>query len=138
MSPEIPHAEQVQNIQDIMVYVQGDSSTFNSTMLWVCQLVKTKQKFTALLPVPFVPSSWVWQGILGLEGGGGFEYVSFGFWDEFFLKEMDYVWEVSKATVFNIKPLAFFKLFYLEKEKEKKKREKKRHWLFILFHFLVT
>lgn len=91
MSPEIPHAEQVQNIQEIMICVQGDSSTLISTVLWFCQLIKTKKKFTVVLPAPFMPSSEVWWGAFGVGEEGGFEYASFGFWGGGFLKEMDYV-----------------------------------------------
>lgn len=91
MSPEIPHIEQVQNIQEIMVCVQGDSSNCSSTILWFCRLIKTKKKITALLPAAFVPSSGVFWGTLGLGEEEGFEYASFGFWIVGFLKEMDYV-----------------------------------------------
>lgn len=66
MLHEIPHTEEVQNIQKTIVCVQGDSSTFSFTIPWFCQLANTKKKFTTVLTAPFVPSSGVCYGAVGV------------------------------------------------------------------------
>lgn len=88
MLTEIPHTEKVQNIKDIMVCVQGDSSTLSSTMHFFRQMIKTKKIFTAVLHSPFVPSSLVrgfWEG----EGELGMLHLAFGMGG--FMNETDYV-----------------------------------------------
>lgn len=52
--------EQVRSIQEMMVCVQVNGSTFSSTIRWFCQLIKTKKKLTAVLSTAFMPSSGVW------------------------------------------------------------------------------
>lgn len=85
MLHEIPHTEDVQNIQKIAVYVQEDCSTFSFTISWFCQLAKIKKKFTAELPAPFVPSSGACYGAVGL-GGRGVCFIWILVWVVFFPK----------------------------------------------------
>lgn len=84
MSPEIPYAEQVQNIQEIKLCVQRDSSTFSSTRLYTKIYCRTACTLCAFL-------RGLSEGLWGWGERGDLSILHLDFVLGFFLKEMDYV-----------------------------------------------